>query len=542
MSRKAPADGQDFESILANLSASFVNTGPDELDQRVLAALQEIGRFLAIDLLEIWLLDAAHAQYKQAYRWTRPGVAQPQDSLEEAGSLSPFAYLANGTTEVLKRAEEETSSEERDIAILQSNGEKSTVVLPLVAGNAELGLIYFESLISENVWPEKFVVRLQLIGEIFANLFLQCEKERELQRTLEENITLRQRLESENRVLQEEVSHTRESEQAVGSSKAFSAILQQVQRVARTDSTVLLLGETGTGKDLIANQIHQFSRRSRQRLVRINCAALPETLFESELFGHEKGAFTGADSRKIGRFELADGGTLVLDEIGEMPLHSQPKLLHALQTGEFERLGSEKSHKANVRLVASTNRDLEAMAREGGFRPDLYYRINVFPITVPPLRERREDIPLLADYFVEKLRGQVNHKVTRISDEAMDALLAYDWPGNIRELQNVIERSLILAPGDTLNVEVLVNSVISSATAAAPMAGDHSAAMESKTLDELNREYIRAVCERCRWKIHGAGNAADLLGINPNTLRARMKKLGVERPVRQAEVIHTRQG
>ena len=532
MSSKAAGGGQDFESILANLSASFVNTGPDELDHRVQAALQEIGQFLAIDLLEIWLIDPTDAQYKQAYRWTRPGAAPHSDSLEEVGSSSPLGHLANGTTEVLNRVEEQTSSAERDIAILQSNGEKSTVVLPLVAGNAELGVIYFESLSCENVWPEKFVVRLQLIGEIFANLFLQCEKERELQRTLGENITLRQRLESENRVLQEEVSHTRESEQAVGTSKTFSVILQQVQQVAQTDSTVLLLGETGTGKDLIANQIHQHSHRAQRKLVRINCAALPETLFESELFGHEKGAFTGAESRKIGRFELADGGTLVLDEIGEMPLHSQPKLLLALQTGEFERLGSEKTHKAHVRLVASTNRDLEAMTKEGSFRPDLYYRINVFPITMPPLRERNEDIPLLADYFVEKLRSHVNHKVTRISDEAMSALLAYDWPGNIRELQNVIERSLILSPGDTLSAEVLLKHVMSPAPSAAPMASDNTTAMEVKTLNELNRDYIRAVCERCRWKIHGAGNAAELLGINPNTLRARMKKLGVERPVK----------
>jgi formate hydrogenlyase transcriptional activator len=530
MHTKSHQNEQDFESLLANFSASFVNTPPDELDQRINAALQDMGQFLAIDLLEIWLIDPAETKYKQAYRWIKPGITPPSDLMEE--TCSPFLseHALDGETVVLSRFEELTTDAGRDVAILQSSEVKSTVVLPLVAGNSELGVIYFESLSSDRIWPEKFVVRLQLIGEIFANVFLQCQKERDLQSALEENIELRQRLETENKILQEDVYHTHETERVIGHSEAFGHVLKQVGRVAQTDSTVLLLGETGTGKDLVANRIHLRSRRAHQPLIRVNCAALPETLFESELFGHEKGAFTGSVSRKIGRFELADSGTLVLDEIGEMPLHSQPKLLRALQTGEYERLGSEKTRIAHVRLIASTNRDLEEMAEKGAFRPDLFYRINVFPITMPPLRARKEDIPFLVEFFVEKLQSHVNRKITFIPDETMEALKAYDWPGNIRELQNVIERSLILSPGGTLSVVGLLKKKLSTTTSAMPMGGNTSIAIDVKTLDEVNRDYIRAVCERCGWKIHGTGNAAELLGINPNTLRARMKKLGVERP------------
>jgi transcriptional regulator with GAF, ATPase, and Fis domain len=303
-------------------------------------------------------------------------------------------------------------------------------------------------------------------------------------------------------------------------------VLHQVEQVAPTGSTVLILGETGTGKDLIATAIHRRSRRAERPLIRVNCAALPPTLIESELFGHEKGAFTGAIARKIGRFEVADGGTLVLDEIGELPLDLQAKLLRVLQSGEFERVGSTVSRRSDVRVIASTNRDLERMAQEGTFRADLFYRLGVFPITLPPLRERREDIPLLTAYFVEKLRYKLDRQVTRIPDKAVAELVAYDWPGNVRELENIVERSLILSPGTTLMMDALP-CARGGAAATAPHPGTGA---DHRTLAQVEHDHIVAVCERCSWRINGRGNAAEQLGLNPNTLRSRMQKLGIARP------------
>lgn len=332
--------------------------------------------------------------------------------------------------------------------------------------------------------------------------------------------------EAENAVWRDQVLQSYDFDDLVGESLALKRVLEQVEQVAPTDSTVLILGETGTGKELIANAIHQRSRRAGRPLIRVNCAALPATLIESELFGHEKGAFTGAVSRKIGRFEVADGGTIVLDEIGELPLELQAKLLRVLQSGDFERLGSTTARKTDARVIASTNRDLLAMARDGGFRPDLFYRLGVFPITAPPLRERKEDIASLTAYFVDRLCGKLGRRISVIPDAAVVQLMAYDWPGNVRELENVVERSMILSPGHSLQVGVL------------PYAARHGLAVEHgartagdwRTLAEVERDHILSVCERCGWRINGKGNAADRLGLNPSTLRSRMLKLGILRP------------
>ncbi len=259
--------------------------------------------------------------------------------------------------------------------------------------------------------------------------------------------------------------------------------------------------------------------------MRVNCAALPATLIESELFGHEKGAFTGAIARKLGRFEVADGGTLFLDEIGELPLELQAKLLRVLQSGEFERLGSPIARRSDARVIAATNRDLAAMARAGTFRADLYYRLGVFPIELPPLRERKEDIGLLAAYFVEKLRPKLGRQITRIPERALAELMAYDWPGNVRELENIVERSMILSPGSSLEVDGLPRTTGERAMPVADCGlGDN------RTLAEVECDHIRAVCRACGWRINGKGNAAERLGLNPNTLRSRMQKLGIARP------------
>jgi PAS domain S-box-containing protein len=329
------------------------------------------------------------------------------------------------------------------------------------------------------------------------------------------------RLEAQKVYLQEEIQTEHNFEEVIGTAPAIKKVLKAVEQVAATDATVLIGGETGTGKELIARAIHNLSPRRQGVLVKVNCAAIPAGLIESELFGHEKGAFTGALARKVGRFELADRATIFLDEVGEIPLDLQTKLLRVLQEGEFERLGSTKTIKVNVRVIAATNRDLEREVREGRFRSDLFYRLNVFPIQLPPLRERAQDIPLLAAYFVKKHAPNLGKKIESIPPAAIEALKAYPWPGNIRELEHVIERAIILSRGPQLE---LGDWMPRSAGGAGGGDGKIS------TLEEAERAHILDVLERVGWKVSGKSGAAELLGLKPTTLEARMKKLNIARP------------
>jgi transcriptional regulator with GAF, ATPase, and Fis domain len=317
----------------------------------------------------------------------------------------------------------------------------------------------------------------------------------------------------------DQVSYERRFEQVIGSSAALESVLEQVERVAPTDSTVLIEGETGTGKELIARAIHNLSSRCGRPFVRLNCAAIPLDLLESELFGHEKGAFTGAIAQKVGRFELADKGTLFLDEVGDIPPALQPKLLRVLQEQEFERLGSTRTHQVDVRLVAATNRNLMEMANRGDFRSDLYYRLNVFPVLLPPLRERREDIPELVAHFVGIYGRRMNRRIEHIPPTTMSALTSYQWPGNIRELQNLIERAVILSDDG-----VLPNPL--------PSAGAQAAIVSTAatTLRESERSLILRTLEEVRWVIGGPKGAAAKLGLKRTTLIHKMQKLGISRP------------
>ena len=352
---------------------------------------------------------------------------------------------------------------------------------------------------------------------------------------------LKDKLAQEKVYLEDEIRSEMNFEQIVGSSPALKHVLQLVETVAPSDSTVLLLGETGTGKELIARAIHDRSRRKERTLVKLNCAAIPTGLLESELFGHEKGAFTGAISQKIGRLELADQGTLFLDEVGDIPIEIQPKLLRALQEREFERLGSTHTRKVNVRLIAATNRDLEMMVANREFRSDLFYRLNVFPIRIPPLRDRREDIPLLVSYFAQKFARQMQKRIDAIPVAVMKGLTAWEWPGNIRELENFIERAVILTRGKSLEAPLseLRGPVIDSPRPAA--AQDDIARIVRETInalgstkdlaDERSRkqrdEIVRALTES-KGRVGGADGAAARMGINRTTLLARMKKLGID--------------
>jgi PAS domain S-box-containing protein len=327
------------------------------------------------------------------------------------------------------------------------------------------------------------------------------------------------RLEAANLYLQEEIKTAHNFEEIIGTSAAIRKVLQAVEKVAATDATVLVTGETGTGKELIARAIHNLSTRKRGVLVKVNCAAIPAGLIESELFGHEKGAFTGALMRKVGRFELADNATIFLDEVGEIPVELQTKLLRVLQEGEFERLGSTRTLKVNVRVIAATNRDLEQEVREGRFRSDLYYRLKVFPITLPALRDRVQDIPLLVSYFVKKCAAAMGKKVESVPAAAMEMLKSYAWPGNIRELEHVIERAVILSQGPELELGDWMPKGVAST-------GNGSAA----TLEEVERAHILEVLTQTNWRVSGEKGAARILGLNPTTLEARMKKLGIQRP------------
>jgi transcriptional regulator with GAF, ATPase, and Fis domain len=327
---------------------------------------------------------------------------------------------------------------------------------------------------------------------------------------------LNERLEQENVYLREEIKLEHSHIAIIGQSPAIRGVLKKVEQVAATDSAVLLLGETGTGKELMARTIHELSRRNDRPMVKVNCAAMPATLIESELFGREKGAYTGALSREIGRFELADRSTIFLDEVGELPLELQAKLLRVLQDGEFERLGSSRTLRVNVRVIAATNRDLRAMVKEGEFRQDLFYRLSVFPIEIPPLRERREDIPALVWYNLKDQCARMGRDVRSINRTTLKAFEEYSWPGNVRELRNMIERYLILYPGPVFRAEV-------------PELGD-AAAPAPQQLDDVERHHMLRVLQGTRWRIRGKGGAAEILGLKPTTLEARMKKLGITRP------------
>jgi formate hydrogenlyase transcriptional activator len=327
------------------------------------------------------------------------------------------------------------------------------------------------------------------------------------------------RIEAQNVYLQEEIKGTHNFEELIGSSSSLKKVLKNVERVAPTDSTVLITGETGTGKELIARAIHNLSPRKNKPLVKVNCAAIPAGLIESELFGHEKGAFTGALAKKMGRFELADKSTIFLDEIGELPLDLQSKLLRVLQEGEFERVGGTQTFKVNVRVIAATNRDLAQLSKTGHYRPDLYYRLNVFPIHLPPLRDREGDIPLLVRYFVQKFATAQGKHIDQISDRLWTALQQYHWPGNIRELEHVIERAVILTEGPELAIVDWLSTP--------SQLGDRG---RLPTLEELERDHIVQVLEHSNWRVSGDNGAASILGLKPTTLEARMKKLGIQRP------------
>jgi formate hydrogenlyase transcriptional activator len=399
-----------------------------------------------------------------------------------------------------------------------SEGFKSGCVLPLVSRGRVLGIVALARLEEKAFTQDEVDLAMQVANQVTIAV--------ENALAYGEIADLKDKLAQENLYLEQEIRSEMNFDQIVGRSAALRQVLQQVETVAPTDSTVLIYGETGTGKELIARAIHDLSARSKSAFVKLNCAAIPTGLLESELFGHEKGAFTGAVMQRIGRFELADRGTIFLDEVGEVPLELQPKLLRVLQEREFERLGSSRTMRTDARLIAATNRDLAAMVDDQKFRADLFYRLNVFPVRIPSLRERQDDIPLLVRHFVEQFSRRMNKVIDTIPSETMSALVRYHWPGNIRELQNLMERAVILSAGPVLKAP-LADLQIQPAPAVSRMV---------ETLEEVERRSILEALNGTNWVISGSKGAAALLGLKRSTLQARMEKLGIRR-ARAAQLV-----
>ena len=405
--------------------------------------------------------------------------------------------------------------------VMTAEGMESLCAMPLVSADRPRGVLFFMAA-RRAAYAHLPRVLLEQVASAVAVALDDCLAHEEVAR-------LRDRLAAENTYLQEEIRSEHNFTEVVGNSPALRAVLRTIEQVAPTDATALILGETGTGKELVARAIHDRSPRRERPLVKVNCAAISAGLVESELFGHVRGAFTGALDNRDGRFKIADGGTIFLDEVGELPFETQVKLLRILQEQEFEPVGSSKTLKVNVRVIAATNRDLAAEVGDGRFRSDLFYRLNVFPIRVPPLRDRVEDIGPLVMYFVQQFAKKFGKPVTQVADGALRRLREYAWPGNVRELQNVIERAVVLATGAVLDVEDGVLPAVAAAPAPASNGATAPAVAAGGSLEEVERQHILSVLGGTRWRIEGERGAARVLGLSPSTLRSRMQRLGISR-------------
>ncbi|HKW57000.1 MAG TPA: sigma 54-interacting transcriptional regulator [Candidatus Acidoferrum sp.] len=483
------------------------------------------------DYTSLALLDSASGLLKiHALDFSgRPGVVDQEITVPL--DTTPAGRCFSNGQPLVARGEEIDRFPNEVIRMLRAEGVQTICCVPLITQGRTFGTLNLASLHAEAFSPQD----VELLQQVGAQIAIAVENAL----AFKQIDALKNKLAEEKLYLEEEIRTEFNFEEIVGDSPALKRALAQVELVARAGTAVLITGETGTGKELIARAIHNLSPRRERTFVKVNCAAIPGGLLESELFGHERGAFTGALTQKIGRFELADRGTLFLDEVADLPLELQPKLLRVLQEQEFERIGSNRTQKVDVRIVAATNGDLAKLVAERSFRSDLYYRLNVFPIHIPALRERREDIPLLVRYFVQKFSRRQNKAVAYIPFEAMEALSNYGWPGNVRELENFIERAVLLSPGKELRVPVSelratgpgnAGGVPASAMdSSLPLAASQNAAVS--TLEEVERQHILRTLRQTQWRIAGPKGAATLLGMKRTTLQARMRKLGIRRPV-----------
>jgi transcriptional regulator with GAF, ATPase, and Fis domain len=516
-----------FESLITNLSARLIKTPGSEIDGQIEQALAQVRDFFQADRCALLGLRkdnkfswVSHASYAE-------GIEPVPEDINLADRF-PWSYeqlVLQGKHTRVSRMGELPLEAETERGSWTAMGIRSAMAAPLFVEGRVESLIVINAVHEERSWPEEYIARLRLLGEICvgalqrrnADLTLR-ESQVRLKAQLRKIAQLKQEIENENLCLREEASLLFEHGDIIAESKKMKAVLVQVEQVARTDSTVLITGETGTGKELVARQIHKLSARKIRPMMTVNCASLQPTLIESELFGREKGAYTGAMTRMAGRFEVADGATLFLDEIAELPLDLQGKLLRVIEEGTFERLGSSKTVHVNVRIIAATNRDLAKAVRRGAFRKDLFYRLNVFPIIVPALRERIRDVAPLVWAFVRQFEKKMGKQIETIPQRSMEALQRHHWPGNIRELRNVIENAMIVTRSKTL--------MVSAPTS--PDAGKSE--NDGLDLESAERRHILSALHKCGWRISGPGGAAKALGLKRTTLQSKMKKLGVKRP------------
>jgi formate hydrogenlyase transcriptional activator len=506
-----------FERLISGLSAGFVNLPPGEVDSEINRALRSITEFFNVDRCTIGLFSEDGTRLVRAFEHLSPGAEPAPGSISKEQMPWYIEQLLQGIPAVFNRVEDLPPEAERERQICMLKSMKSVLSIPMLSGGKTIGSCALVATRNEQVWPGELVQRFRLVTEVFVNVLQRKQTDVQLREKLREIENLKQRLENENIYLQEEIKLLGEHTEIVGQSLAMKMILAQVEQVARTESTVLITGETGTGKELVARAIHKMSTRKDRPMITVNCASLPPTLIESELFGRERGAYTGALTKMVGRFEVADGSTLFLDEIGELPLELQSKLLRVLEEGNLERLGSTKTLHVNVRIIAATNRDIGLAVQEEKFRKDLYYRLNVFPISIPPLRERPEDIPLLIWTFIKEFENKIGKRIDSIPKKSMQTLDRYSWPGNVRELRNVVEHSMIVSGGRTLAVTV-------------PQ-GISPEASNASNLESIERTHLLNVLEKTKWRVAGEGGAAEILGLKRTTLQSLMKRLGIKRPV-----------
>jgi len=514
----SPEDELAFERMLGDTATRIASIGSDEVEAEIVAAMGRLIEFLGFHRSTLFTYELDSGRFEVVLSVAVPGA----DPLPP-GYSSPLAWyirqLASGRPVILQRIADDLPPEataEREYCA--RTGLRSNLTVPLEARDGVRYCLAIGAFRDTRRLPDALVGRLRLVGDLFVLALQRARSDQRLHAAMAELGALKDRLQAENVYLRAAVRPRAAADALVSQSPAFRTAIDEMRKVAPTRATVLLLGETGTGKELMAGAIHELGPRADRPLIKVNCAALPATLIEAELFGREKGAYTGALSRQVGRFELADGGTIFLDEVGDLPLELQPKLLRVLQDGELERVGGAKTIRVDVRVIAATNRDLGQAVRDGGFREDLFYRLNVFPIRLPPLRERVADIPMLVWRFAREFADTMGRPVERIPEETVAALARYRWPGNVRELRNAIERAMILATDSTLRI-------------ALPEAPDvRVPAATATTLLESERRLIQAALAQCGWRIRGESGAAARLGLKPSTLESRMRKLGISRP------------
>jgi PAS domain S-box-containing protein len=511
-------DALVFMETVAELSGTFINLRPGEVDGRIDEGLARVGELMRVDRCFINQFSEDKTRFRVTHIWSSEKVG-PQEGVFDMviNEMAPWytGTLLAGNAVLFSSVDNLPAEAASEREYCDREGIKATASVPLLIGGEVIGNFGFDDLQGEREWSEVFVQKLWTLSQLFANALARQRTEVELQSAFAEIKKLKDGVEAENLYLREEIELKHGHDEIIGQGDGVRAVLRQVEQVAETDSTVLIAGETGVGKELVARAIHRLSPRRDGPLVTVNCAALPATLIEAELFGREKGAYTGALTKQVGRFEVAHRSTIFLDEVGDLPFELQAKLLRVLQEGEIQRLGSSNAFHVDVRVLAASKHDLEEAVREGRFREDLFYRLSVFPITLPPLRERKEDIPQLVWHFVRQYSEKMGTSIEHVPKKSMDTLVSYSWPGNIRQLQNIIEQALIASDGPNLDIQI--PATFTSGTAV------------STALEDVERDHILRILDESGWRIRGTRGAAELLELKPTTLEFRMKKLGIRR-------------